>query len=222
MYKRQVLGLGYVGLPTASLMANNGFHVIGVDKEEKLLKIVNHGGTHIEEPGLKALVHAAVNSGNLKAKNKPEKADAFFIAVPTPINKKDGVVNVDLCYVEQAALDIVPYLDKGNLVVLESTSPPGTSKDVVAPILEKSGLIAGQDFYLAHCPERILPGNTLRELIQNNRIIGGINRKSSQIAGTLYKRFVEGEISLTDATTAEMVKLIENTYRCLLYTSRCV
>ncbi len=123
------------------------------------------------------------------------------------------MVNVDLCYVEQAALDIVPYLDKGHLVVLESTSPPGTSKDVVAPILEKSGLIAGQDFYLAHCPERILPGNTLRELIQNNRIIGGINRKSSQIAGTLYKRFVEGEISLTDATTAEMVKLIENTYR---------
>lgn len=208
-----VLGLGYVGLPTASLLANNGFKVIGVDKEENLLKIVNHGDSHIEEPGLKALVHAAVNSGNLKAKNKPEKADAFFIAVPTPVKKENGKVKVELGYIEQAALDIVDYLDQGNLVVLESTSPPGTTRKLVAPILEKSGLIAGQDFFLAHCPERILPGNTLRELIQNNRIIGGINIKSSQEAGDLYRQFVEGEISLTDATTAEMVKLIENTYR---------
>lgn len=208
-----VLGLGYVGLPTASLLANNGFKVTGVDKEENLLKIVNHGDTHIEEPGLKALVHAAVNSGNLEAKNKPEKADAFFIAVPTPVAKGNGTVRIVLDYIEQAARDIVDYLDQGNLVVLESTSPPGTTVNLVAPILEQKGMIAGQDFYLAHCPERILPGNTLRELIQNNRIIGGINKKSSQIAGALYKRFVEGEISLTDATTAEMVKLIENTYR---------
>lgn len=208
-----ILGLGYVGLPTASLLANNGFKVIGVDKEENLLKIVNHGDSHIEEPGLKALVHAAVNSGNLRAKNKPEKADAFFIAVPTPVKKENSKVKVELGYIEQAALDIVDYLDQGNLVVLESTSPPGTTRKLVAPILEKSGMVAGQDFFLAHCPERILPGNTLRELIQNNRIIGGINIKSSQKAGDLYKRFVEGEISLTDATTAEMVKLIENTYR---------
>lgn len=208
-----VLGLGYVGLPTASLLANNGFQVIGVDKEENILKVVNNGGSHIEEPGLKALVHAAVNSGNLKAKSEPEKADAFFIAVPTPVNGESGAVKVNIAYVEQAALDISAYLEKGNLVVLESTSPPGTSKNVVAPILEKSGLIAGRDFYLAHCPERILPGNTLRELIQNSRIMGGINRRSAEIAGELYRSFVEGEISLTDATTAEMVKLMENTYR---------
>lgn len=208
-----VLGLGYVGLPTASLLANNGFQVIGVDKEENILKVVNNGGSHIEEPGLKALVHAAVNSGNLKAKDKPEKADAFFIAVPTPVIREEGVVKVNISYVEQAAVDIAACLGKGNLVVLESTSPPGTSKNIVVPILERSGLIAGEDFYLAHCPERILPGNTLRELIQNSRIMGGINDKSAEIAGALYRGFVEGEISLTDATTAEMVKLIENTYR---------
>ena len=120
---------------------------------------------------------------------------------------------VDLSYVENAAEEIAPLLKEGNLVILESTSPPGTIRDVVAPILEKSGLKAGVDFYLAHCPERVLPGNTLRELIQNNRVIGGINRESAERAKAFYKEFVEGDVSVTDATTAELVKLIENTYR---------
>ncbi len=208
-----VLGLGYIGLPTASLLANNGFEVIGVDKKENIIGVINNGGIHIEEPGLKALVHAAVNSGLLKAKTEVEEADVFFIAVPTPIKNEKGEVKVDLSYVEQASHEILPFLRKDNLVILESTSPPGTSRDVVAPILEHSGLKAGKDFYVAHCPERVLPGNTLKELIQNNRIIGGINHKSAEKAKALYKRFVEGEISVTDATTAEIVKLIENTYR---------
>ncbi len=208
-----VLGLGYIGLPTASLLANNGFNVVGVDKKENIIGIINNGGVHIEEPGLRALVTAAVNSGFLRAKTEPEEADVFFIAVPTPVKKEKGIVEVDLGYIEQASLEIVPFLRRGNLVVLESTSPPGTSTNVVAPILEKSGLKAGQDFYLAHCPERVLPGHTLRELIHNNRIIGGINRESAEEACSLYKQFVDGEIAITDATTAEMVKLMENTYR---------
>lgn len=208
-----VLGLGYIGLPTASLLANNGFNVVGVDKKENIIGIINNGGVHIEEPGLRALVTAAVNSGFLRAKTEPEEADVFFIAVPTPVKKENGRVEVDLGYIEQASLEIVPFLRRGNLVVLESTSPPGTSTNVVAPILEKRGLKAGQDFYLAHCPERVLPGHTLRELIHNNRIIGGINRESAEEACSLYKQFVDGEIAITDATTAEMVKLMENTYR---------
>ena len=208
-----VLGLGYIGLPTASLLANNGFKVVGVDKKEKIIEVINNGGIHIEEPGLKALVSAAVNSGFLEAKTEVVEADVFFIAVPTPIKEKSGEVVVDLSYVEHAAEEIAPCLKQGNLVILESTSPPGTSRDVVAPILEKSGLEAGKDFYLAHCPERVLPGNTLRELIQNNRIIGGINPASAEKARELYARFVEGEISVTDSTTAEMAKLIENIYR---------
>ncbi len=208
-----VLGLGYIGLPTASLLANNGFKVVGVDKKENVIEIINNGGIHIEEPGLKVLVTAAVNSGFLQAKTEPEEADVFFIAVPTPVKVEEDSFRVDLSFVEQAAGEIVPYLNKGNLVVLESTSPPGTSINVVKPILEKSGMKAGLDFYLAHCPERVLPGHTLRELIQNNRIIGGINRESAEKAETLYKKFVEGELHLTDSNTAEMSKLIENIYR---------
>ncbi len=208
-----VLGLGYIGLPTASLLATNGFSVVGVDKKEKIIEVVNNGGVHIEEPGLKALVAAAVHSGFLQARTAVEEADAFFIAVPTPIKIEQGKKAVDLSFVEKAAEEIAPVLKQGDLVILESTCPPGTSIDVVAPILEKSGLKAGDDFYLAHCPERVLPGNTLRELIQNNRIIGGINQKSAQKARELYALFVEGEISVTDSSTAEMAKLLENIYR---------
>lgn len=161
-----VLGLGYIGLPTASLLANNGFNVIGVDTKENLVGIINSGGVHIEEPGLKALVHAAVNSGFLQAKTAVEEADVFFIAVPTPLKTEGAETEVDLSYVREAARAIRPCLRAGNLVILESTSPPGTTREVVAPILEESGLSAGEDFFLAHCPERVLPGNTLRELIQ--------------------------------------------------------
>jgi UDP-N-acetyl-D-mannosaminuronic acid dehydrogenase len=209
MKKISILGLGYIGLPTAAVLATNGYKVIGVDINSKVVETINAGNVHIEEPGLKTVVEAAVKSGNLIACLKPEKSDVFIISVPTPFtdNKK-----ADLSYVKAACESIVGYLSTGNLVVLESTCPPGTTEEILA-ILEKTGLKAGEDFYLAHCPERVLPGKILKEIIENDRIIGGINSKSAEAAKTLYRNFVEGNIYLTDATTAEFAKIVENTYR---------
>lgn len=205
-----VLGLGYIGLPTASLFATQGFSVIGVDVDPNVVEVINRGGIHIKEPGLKTIVQAAINSGNMKAALKPELADVFIIAVPTPITEDK---KADLSYVISAGESIVPYLKEGNLVVLESTSPPGTTADVLTPILERSGLKAGSQFFVAHCPERVIPGKMLKELIENSRVVGGINRRSSEMAKELYSSFVDGDIYLTDATTAEMIKLMENTFR---------
>ncbi len=205
-----VLGLGYIGLPTASTFATHGIKVIGVDTNDRIVDSLNNGQVHIFEPGLRTLVQAAVGSKNLVIQSAPQKADAFIIAVPTPFKEEKLA---DLRYVVSAAEAIVPYLEKGNLVILESTSPPRTTVDIVAPILEKSGLKAGTDFYLAYSPERVLPGQILRELIENARVIGGIDRPSAEAGKALYSIFVRGEIILTDATTAEMVKLMENTYR---------
>lgn len=205
-----VLGLGYIGLPTASTFATHGLQVVGVDINPQVISRLNNGELHIYEPGLRTLVQAALLSGNLVIKGEPEPADAFIIAVPTPFqeNKK-----ADLSYVISAVESIVPHLRSGSLVVLESTSPPRTTVDVVLPILEQSGLKAGVDFGLAYTPERVLPGQILRELIENARVIGGIDRASAEAGQDLYAVFVRGEIILTDATTAEMVKLMENTYR---------
>ena len=205
-----VLGLGYIGLPTASTFATNGLKVVGVDTNPEIVNGLNNGQIHVFENGLDELVHKALNTGNLTIKSHPDPADAFIIAVPTPF--KDGK-KADLDYVISAAESIVPYLKKGNLVILESTSPPRTTVEVVAPILEKSGLKAGKDFSLAYSPERVLPGQILKELVENARIIGGIDQHSSEAGRDLYKIFVKGEILMTDATTAEMVKLMENTYR---------
>jgi len=205
-----VLGLGYIGLPTASTFATHGLQVIGVDTNTRIVESLNNGQIHLFEPGLRTLVQAAIGSKNLTIQNKPQKADAFIIAVPTPFK---GEKLADLSYVISAAEAITPVLEKGNLVILESTSPPRTTVDIIAPILEKSGLKAGVDFFLAYSPERVLPGHILRELIDNARVIGGINEKSAQAGQVLYNTFVRGEIILTDATTAEMVKLMENTYR---------
>ena len=211
MTKICVLGLGYIGLPTASILATHGFEVVGVDVDARVVQIVNNGGLPIEEPGLKTIVKAAINSGNLRAALAPEPADAFIIAVPTPILNPGK--EVDLSFIEAATKSIVPVLAKENLVVLESTSPPGTTKDFLVPLLEGSGLKAGEEFLVAYCPERVLPGRILKELIANSRIIGGINPASAEAAKKIYSRFVEGEICLTGSTTAEMVKLMENTYR---------
>jgi len=205
-----VLGLGYIGLPTASTFATHGLKVIGVDTNPTVVESLNKGKVHLFEPGLRTLVQAAIRSGNLIVKDKPQAADAFIIAVPTPFKK--GKL-ADLDFVTAAAKAITPLLTKGNLVILESTSPPRTTVDIVAPILEKSGLTAGKDFYLAYSPERVLPGQILRELIENARVIGGIDEASAKAGEALYSTFVRGEIILTDATTAEMVKLMENTYR---------
>jgi UDP-N-acetyl-D-mannosaminuronic acid dehydrogenase len=205
-----VLGLGYIGLPTASTFANSGLKVTGVDVNERIVAGLRQGELHIEEPGLRTLVQSALASGNLRIAAQPEPADAFLIAVPTPVRFDK---RADLSAVVAAAESIVPHLRRSNLVVLESTSPPRTTVDVIAPILERSGLHAGVDFHLAYSPERVLPGQILRELVENARVIGGFDRASAEAGRDLYTAFVRGEIVLTDATTAEMVKLMENTYR---------
>jgi UDP-N-acetyl-D-mannosaminuronic acid dehydrogenase len=205
-----VLGLGYIGLPTASTFATHGLQVVGVDVNPQIIQTLQKGELHIHEPGLRTIVQAAVRSGNLQISAEAQAADAFIIAVPTPFYDDK---RADLSYVMSAAQSIVPHLQRGNLVVLESTSPPLTTVNVVQPILEQSGLKAGQDFLLAYSPERVLPGQILRELIENARVIGGIDQASSEAGRDLYGVFVRGEIILTTATTAEMVKLMENTYR---------
>jgi len=205
-----VLGLGYIGLPTASTFATHGLEVVGVDVNRQVVHGLQNGQLHLYEPGLRTLVQAATRSGNLQIRETPEPADAFIIAVPTPFY---GQKQADMRYVVSATEAIVPHLQPGNLVVLESTSPPLTTVSLVAPILERSGLKAGQDFHLAYSPERVLPGQILRELIENARVIGGIDAASAEAGRDLYGVFVRGEIVLTDATTAEMVKLMENTYR---------
>jgi len=205
-----VLGLGYIGLPTSSTFASHGLKVVGVDVNPRVVKTLSQGELHIYEPGLRTLVQAGLRSGNLVVSDQPEPADAFIISVPTPF-KEDK--KADLRFVVSASEAIVPHLRKGNLVVLESTSPPLTTRDIVVPILERSGLQAGEDFLVAYSPERVLPGQILRELIENARVIGGIDRASAEAGRDLYGIFVRGEIILTDATTAEMVKIMENTYR---------
>ena len=210
MRKICVLGLGYIGLPTASMFATNGLDVVGVDVNASVVRTLRNGGIHIKEPGLKTMVRAAIGSESLKVVTQPEPADAFIIAVPTPINEDK---TADMRYVISAAESVAPHLRAGNLVILESTSPPRTTVDLVQPILERSGLQAGEDFLLAYSPERVLPGQILRELVDNSRVIGGIDRASAEAGRDLYRAFVQGEIILTDATTAEMVKLMENTYR---------
>jgi len=192
------------------MFATHGVDVVGVDINEEIVEILNNGDIHIEEPGLKTVVQAAIRSGNLRVACKPEPSDAFIIAVPTPINADK---TADMRAVTSAAQSIVPHLRAGNLVILESTSPPRTTVDLVQLILERSGLKAGEDFLLAYSPERVLPGRILNELAENSRVIGGIDAVSAEAGRDLYQAFVQGEIVLTDATTAEMVKLMENTYR---------
>ncbi len=215
-----VLGLGYIGLPTASTFATHGIEVIGVDVNKRVINTLQNGGLHIHEPGLRTLVEAAIKSGKLRVSSQPEEADAFLIAVPTPFYEdKTGEYKgeryklADMRAVTSAAEAIVPFLRSGNLVVLESTSPPRTTVDLVKPILERSGLQAGADFHLAYSPERVLPGQILRELIENARVIGGVTPESAQAGAELYSVFVKGQVILTDATTAEMVKIMENTTR---------
>ena len=205
-----VLGLGYIGLPIASNLAANAIKVIGMDTNPTIVKKLQSGELHIQEPDLKELFENAIRAGNLSIRDKVEPADAFIICVPTPFYDDK---RADLRAVQSATESIVPHLRSGNLVVLESTSPPLTTKNLVTPILETSGLKAGEDFYLAYIPERVLPGKIIYEMVNNAPVIGGIDRPSAEAGRDLYKTFVRGEIVLTDATTAEMVKVMENTYR---------
>lgn len=205
-----VIGLGYIGLPTAAMFASNGHDIVGVDVNENVIKALNNGEIIIEEPYLDVMVSEVVKSGKLVASTKPEVSDAYIIAVPTPINE-DNTAN--MAYVESATESIIPYIKKGDIIILESTSPPGTVEKLMLPILEKSGLNIHEDLYVAHSPERVIPGKILFELVENNRIVGGINEKSAEKVKKLYESFVKGEIFITDATTAEMCKLMENTFR---------
>lgn len=210
MLKICVMGLGYIGLPSASIFATNGFRVVGVDVDANIIDVLRKGELHINEPGLKTVVCAAIQSGNMTVQQEPEEADVFIIAVPTPIKENKSA---DLSYVVRATESILPVLRKGNLVVLESTCPPRTTEDILSPILEKSGYKIGQEVFLAHCPERVLPGNILHEFVNNDRIIGGISSSSSCKAKEIYEKVVQGKLVLTDATSAEMAKLMENTFR---------
>ena len=205
-----VIGMGYIGLPTASIFAHSGLAVVGMDINRDIIEGLRVGRLHIVEPGLQDLMMAVLESGRLKVENEIQPADAFIIAVPTPFYDDK---RADMRAVVSAAEEILPHLQPGNLVILESTSPPRTTIDVVAPILESNGMKAGEDFLLAYSPERVLPGRILQELVSNARVIGGINRASAEAGRDLYRLFVKGEIILTDATTAEMVKLMENTSR---------
>lgn len=205
-----MLGLGYIGLPTASMFASAGVEVVGVDVNQDVVATLQRGELHIHEPGLRDAVAAAIASGRLTFSTHTVAADAFIIAVPTPFYDDK---RADMRAVTSAAEMIVPVLKPGNLVVLESTSPPRTTIDLVAPILERSGLKAGVDFHLCYSPERVLPGQILRELVENARVMGGVDAASAQAGRDLYAAFVKGDIFLTTATTAEMVKLMENTYR---------
>ena len=247
-----IIGLGYIGLPTAALLANKGYEVHGVDIVQETVDTINRGEIHIVEPELDTFVKSAVNSGNLKADTKPTKADIFIIAVPTPF-RKGHVPNID--YVISATKSIVPFVEKGNIVILESTSPVGTT-DKVEEILkqerpelfgidnEKLNLIdngklkienekgnsqfstinyqlnnhsqfsiLNSQLYIAHCPERVLPGKIMRELVENDRIVGGINEEATKQTAKFYRSFVQGEVLETDAKTAEMAKLTENSFR---------
>ncbi|GAC91763.1 NDP-N-acetyl-D-galactosaminuronic acid dehydrogenase [Anoxybacillus flavithermus NBRC 109594] len=218
MYKMKkvcVIGLGYIGLPTATVLANNGFEVHGVDINEKAVELINNGQVHIYEPDLDIMVKKAVESGNLKASVIPEKADVFIIAVPTPFKENH---KPDLTYVEQATRSISPYLEPGNIVILESTSPVGTTEKVAEWILEEREDLSIDEnrenrIFVSHCPERVLPGKILKELIENNRIIGGINEESTKRTVGFYKSFVKGKILETNARTAELSKLAENAFR---------
>lgn len=205
-----IIGLGYIGLPTAAMFAGAGLDTLGVDKYEKIVDSLNKGETLVEEEGLQALVSRVVSQGKLKASTKPDQADVFIITVPTPISEDK---KADMSYVASATEAIVPFLRPGNTVILESTSPVGTVNDLMVPILEKSGLKIGEEIYLGHSPERVIPGNILKELVENSRIAGGINEKSSLRIKDIYEIFVKGEIYITDARTAELCKTAENTFR---------
>lgn len=206
-----VIGTGYVGLPAAIMLANVGYEVVGVDIDRNIVEAINNGEMHINEDELHMLMAQQNVRKNLRAAIEPCQGDVFIIAVPTPLDKRKKVA--DLSYVIDAIESLLPVLQKGNLIIIESTIPPLTCREVIIPMIAKKGFIIGEDILLAHCPERILPGNIFHEIIYNDRIIGGINEASGMAAKEIYASFVKGELFLTDDISAELCKLMENTYR---------
>lgn len=213
-----VVGLGYIGLPTASIIASRGVQVVGLDVNAQIVETLNEGNTHIVEPELDAMFHGVVSTGNFRATLTPEEADVFLIAVPTPLTDN---FEPDTRYIQAAARSIAPVLRKGNLVILESTSPVGTTEKMVALLsacrrdlhFPDSTQDGTADIQVAYCPERVLPGHVLRELLENDRVIGGITPYCAERAISFYQLFVEGQCIPTNARTAEMAKLVENSFR---------
>ncbi|MEB8171987.1 nucleotide sugar dehydrogenase [Macrococcus caseolyticus] len=210
--KLTTIGLGYIGLPTSIMFAKHGVDVVGVDIKQEAVDKLNNGQIHIEEPGLQEALEEVLASGKFKASTLPEQADAYIIAVPTP-NNNDEHKSCDISIVMSGVESIIPLLKKGDTVIVESTIAPRTMDDHVKPYLESKGFIIGEDIYLVHCPERVLPGQIMHELVYNNRIIGGITPACVEAGKRVYGTFVKGEMIETQAKTAEMSKLMENTYR---------
>ena len=206
-----IIGQGYIGLPTAALFSMNDCEVVGVDVNREIVDNLNKGIVHIEEPGITEIIKKAIDNNTYCASLTPQKADAFIITVPTPYISEN--YSCDLSYVISACRSIIPFLQKGNTVIIESTIAPMSTDEVIKPIFEESGFEIGNDLYLAHCPERVLPGHIIEELINNNRIIGGVTSKCAKKACEVYGQFVKGEIMITEAKTAELSKCMENTFR---------
>jgi len=208
-----VIGLGYIGLPTATILANNSYLVEGIDINEDIVNSINKGKVHFVEKGLKEQLEKAIKSERLCAKTRPSKADIYLIAVPTPFLKECGVVpKPDLSHIYESIDSIAPLIKKGDLIIIESTCPVGTTENVISRIVNLSK-VSKDEFFICYCPERVIPGNILYELINNDRVIGGINKRSSDEGEIFYKSFCKGKIIKTNSNTAEMVKLSENAFR---------
>ena len=208
-----VIGLGYIGLPTAALIANKGFAVFGIDVDNNIVSKVNNGEIHIVEDGLKAYVKSAVSSGKLKAFNKVRKSDVYIICVPTPFHKDNDIPKPNIDYVLSATKSIAQFIKPGDLIILESTSPVGTTEKIQQALMDYGANL--ENAHIAYCPERVLPGKIMTEIVENDRIVGGLTSISTKKAADFYRSFVSGNIYETDAKTAEMCKLAENSFRDL-------
>jgi UDP-N-acetyl-D-mannosaminuronic acid dehydrogenase len=206
-----VIGLGYIGLPTAALLALKGYKVLGMDVSQHVVDTINRGEIHIIEPDLDGYVRSAVSQGMLKAHTQVKPADVYMLCVPTPFRSGNGIPTPNIDYVKEAAISISPHIKAGDIVIIESTSPVGTT-DLISDVLIKQGVNV-DEIHIAYCPERVLPGKIMMELVQNDRVIGGVNVESTVAVAEFYRTFVSGEILETEARTAEMCKLTENSFR---------
>lgn len=209
--KISVIGLGYIGLPTASLLANKGFKVAGVDVNDKVVSLINSGKIHIVEKALAENVKTAITSGRLKAFNKIQKSDIYIICVPTPFHNNEKIPHPNIDHVISVTKSISKFIKSGDLIILESTSPVGTTEKMQKLLFEYGADL--EDVHIAYCPERVLPGKIIHELTDNDRIIGGLTQKSTKLIKEFYSSFVKGDIFETDSRTAEMCKLAENSFR---------
>ena len=206
-----IIGQGYIGLPTAALFANTDCTVLGVDIDKKIVSDLNQGNIHIEEPGIEKLLKIAISNHSYIASTSPKESDVFIITVPTP--STEDKLSCDLNYVLSACKSILPYLKENNIIIIESTIAPMSTDDYIKPIFEENGWKIGKNLYLSHCPERVLPGKIMDELVNNDRIIGGITQKCANKSADVYKKFVKGNLIKTEAKTAELSKCMENTFR---------